>query len=212
MKIDFFEKHKGTEMKIIIMMIILINQIAFSSESDWVLEKDDDNIQIYTRQANGSNIKEFKATTIINRPVRELVEIIKDIPNYPKWMFHTKISKILKTENSNEMYYYFEVNVPWPFENRDDVLHFKLTEDAETKAITVNLTGNPDYIEKKEGIVRISQEHGMWKFTPKGNRTEIIYKFAADPSGNIPTFIINMFLVDDPFNTLTNLRDYRMEK
>jgi hypothetical protein len=35
---------------------------------------------------------------------------------------------------------------------------------------------------------------------------EVTYEVHADPGGNLPAWVINMFLVDTPFNDLKNLQ------
>ena len=41
---------------------------------------------------------------------------------------------------------------------------------------------------------------------------QVMYTFAGDPGLPLPAFIINMFLVEGPFVTFSNLRKYVVEK
>ena len=50
---------------------------------------------------------------------------------------------------------------------------------------------------------------GKWEVETVDDKNVLVsYQFLADPEGSLPSWIINMFLVDDPFKTMQNLREY----
>jgi len=175
----------------------------------WVLEKDKDNIKVWTRDTETSSFKSFKAITIVNASVVQLASVLNDVGAYPEWMANLESTEILKEISENECYYYFEVEAPWPVSNRDNVAHFKLTNNYDTKGFEVTVTGQPDYIPEKQDIVRIPKSIGTWQFTPISEReTEVVFVYAADPGGKLPAWVINIFIVDGPFKTLSNLKEF----
>lgn len=186
-----------------------INSTFNYSQNDWILKKDANNIKIYTRISKESNIKEFKAITTVKTPVSNLVAVLNDVESYPLWMSDVKTVKTLKQVNNKERYDYYEASLPWPFKNRDIVLHHLLTEDFNTGVVEISLTGKPDYISQKSGIVRVLSENGIWRFTPKENgATEILYQVFANPGGELPVWLINMFVVEGPYSTLNKLKGF----
>ena len=182
---------------------------SYLQSGKWKLEKNQNNIKVYTRKTEDSKIKEFKAITTINTSVSTLINVLNDVEAYPEWIQDVKYTKTLKQITSNERYDYYEISVPWPLDNRDIIVHYKIEQDAQTNIVKAKITGKPDYIPKKSGVVRIEKAKGIWQFTPKENgKVQILYQFLGDPAGNIPAWIINLFIVDGPYKTLTNLKEF----
>ena len=121
------------------MKFILLILIAFflhpqapteeSGKDEWKLEKDKNNIKIWTRKIGDSGIKSFKAIVIYDASVSQLASVLNDVEAYPEWMSDVEATKILKEISENERYYYLLVNAPWPLSNRDNVVHFKLDNE-----------------------------------------------------------------------------------
>ena len=176
---------------------------------NWILEKDKDNIKIWTRDTETSKIKSFKAITTFNVSVAQLAAVLSDVKAYPEWMADISTTEVLEEINENECYYYFEVDAPWPVSNRDNVVHFILTENYQTKGFKIDVTGHADYIAEKQDIVRIPLSIGSWQITPiREGETEVVFEYAADPGGKLPAWAINIFIVDGPFKTLSNLKEF----
>lgn len=177
-------------------------------ENDWVLVKNKNSIKIYSRKYTGSDIKEIKANTNVNASVASLTKLLTDVDAFPEWMPNVKSAEVLKRVSENEIYYYVEVKIPWPFSNRDNVMHIKVLDSAEKEDVSIIIESDPDYIPEKEGLVRIPKASGMWKFTPnEDGTTNVFLKYLADPGGNVPVWIINMFVADVPYKTLTRLKE-----
>lgn len=195
-----------------LVILLCVVEMLFAQRSkndEWKLEKDDNGVKIYTKKIKDHKLKAFKGYTIVKSSPEELLNVIRDVERYPQWMSHIAETYIVEQVNNDELYVYSESSVPWPFSNRDIVTHSLLYWKDE-KAF-VEMTGVPDFIPKNKGIVRIPGSKGLWIFTPIGSdETEIIYEFQGDPGGSIPGWIANMFIVDGPFKTLTNLREYVM--
>ena len=57
-------------------------------------------------------------------------------------------------------------------------------------------------------IVRIRKAKGKWIFKKNDRKmVDITYQFYGDPEGNIPTAIINLFIVNGPYKTLLNIKN-----
>ena len=195
-----------------LLLLVVVPVAAFSSltgDTTWVLEKEKNEIKIYTRQSENINIKEFKAITTVKATVSQLIALISDVEKYPQWVDNIISSEVLKEVNSDEKYYYNEIKVPWPFANRDNIVLAKVCKSSDTDVVIIEMEGEPDYIPVKSGIVRIPEAKGYWKLTPIGNgETKVILRYLADPAGNIPVWLINMFIIDGPYNTLKNMKEF----
>ncbi len=186
-------------------LLTLSNTKVFGQENKWKLKKSEDGIVVYTREDKTTGNIEFKASIELETTVNTLLKVFKDINTYTEWMADTKLSKTLKTISNTERYIYIEVDVPWPLENRDMPILEKTIITG--KCAKIALTGKPNYIPHKDGITRIEKVVGYWEFIPLAkNKVKVTYQFLADPGLNIPNWIINLFIVDGPFKTLTNLK------
>jgi ribosome-associated toxin RatA of RatAB toxin-antitoxin module len=180
---------------------------VYSQENDWLLKKENEDITVYTRSVENTNIKEFKASTTLSSSSETIFKIILDVENYPKWIEDVEYAeKIYHRDSQIGMYY--QLKLPWPINDRDITLiskyeklednstHFKLRYNSELKAV------NKDFI-------RITKIDGEWLIKPIDQEScEVTYRFLADPEGFLPAWVINLFIVDGPFKTMQNLEEY----
>ena len=177
------------------------------TELEWELKKEKNNVKVFVRASDGSNITEIRVLSSVKASVEKLVETLYDIDSHHEWVANLEMTTILKTVNKREIYYYYQADVPWPFSNRDDVMRFVMEEHPDNGAVTIIFSGHPDYIPKKNKIVRLSLNKGYWKFTPTSNGdTEIEYLFFTDEGKGYPKWIVNMFIVDGPYDMILNLK------
>jgi hypothetical protein len=58
-----------------------------------------------------------------------------------------------------------------------------------------------------DGIVRVPQLKAFWKFTPKPDGTvDAEYQINVNPGGNVPAWIVNMFAIDGPYQSITSMK------
>lgn len=204
-------------MRIILILILsffasFIVQAQEENIDNWELKKAKNGIKIYTRLIENSKFKEYKSICVVDATPEKLIKILLNVDAYPDWMAYVKTSELLKENGKSEFYVYSEVNVPWPFENRDQVTRSVLKRDKNTNIDSLEITIIPDFLPKNDGIVRMPSGNGLWIFTPLENgKTEIYHRFGGDPGGKIPSWVVNMFLVDGPFKTMTGLQQIAVE-
>jgi hypothetical protein len=104
------------------------------------------------------------------------------------------------------LYYYSEVNIPWPVSNRDFIAQLKAVQDPHTRVVTIYGPTLPDYLPIKKDIVRVAQAEGKWVITPTTkNHIKVEYTLRMDPGGNIPPWLINLFATKGPYESFKNL-------
>jgi len=178
-----------------------------ASLSDWLLRKDKEGIKIYTRAVSNTNVKEVKTVLIINSSISKITDAIIDVENYSNWMKNILNPKILDKVNENEYYLYYEMEAPWPTDNRDIINHTVISHNPVNNTTTISATAIPDYIKEKEDVVRITLSEGSWELKQLSeNKVEITHSLLASPGGSVPEWIINMFIVNHPFDTHRNLK------
>ena len=188
---------------------VLFENSISQKEYPWELKKEKDNIKVFIRESDESSVNEVRVIAEIEASKEDLVEIVYDIESYTKWVANIESSKVLEIVSDREIFYYFEAAVPWPFSNRDDIMHFEYEEDAVNNSVKITFKDRPDYLPEKKKVVRLRKNFGHWKFTSKQNGlTQLEYQFLTDPGKGNPAWLVNMFIIDGPYQTILNLKDY----
>lgn len=181
----------------------------FPVQNDWELQKFEQGIAVYTRIAENSKFKELKSVAQYKASLSAMVALINDRPSYTKWVYRCGESEILKRISDTELMHHQTVVAPWPADNRDFVVNVKLTQDLKTKVITINSTCKPDYIPHKKNHVRITEFRAKWILTLlPGGYVNVEYQLLVNPGGNVPAWLVNMAVIDGPFETGVNMREW----
>ncbi|WCT14038.1 START domain-containing protein [Mucilaginibacter jinjuensis] len=177
------------------------------AQENWKLKTEDEGIKVYTRAVSNSNFKAVKVNCQVSANASQFVAVIMDIKNSVTWAYHTKSATVLKQVSPSELYYYSEVQVPWPVHNRDFICHIMVKQNPQTKVVTIDAPCLGDYIPEKDGIVRVKQSVGKWIITPIGkDKLDIEYTLALDPGGDVPAWLINLFAAEGPMQTFKKLK------
>ena len=182
--------------------IAYINLLPSSNES-WELKKDQDSIKVYIRNVD-DNTKEYLAETIINSDIDKIFKTITDFDNSYRWMYKLNSSKILE-KSDTLMYVYFVVDMNWPLKNRDLISDAVITQNENKIRIVMN--SYPDYMPEKEKLIRIKQSRSIWNLEKIDDEyTKVALQSYAIVEG-IPTFIMDLFNLDSPMYSMTQLRN-----
>lgn len=180
---------------------------ALLAQDGWHLERDKNGVKVYTRKAQSSNMKDSRAIAVVKSDTKEVLNLLLDFENHWRWMDRIKISRTLKKISDDEFYVYYEALAPWPVSNRDIITRYKIRLLPDGKII-LEAIAQPEYIPKKEGIVRIPESVSSWEIIPlEDNRVQIIFTNHSDPGGSIPDWLANVTATDNPFNTLLKLKE-----
>jgi len=188
------------------LLILLLNADVFG-QSAWKLSTDKEGIKIYTGEVPDSKIKAIKVECEVNATPAQLVALLMDVNTSADWVYHVKSCRLIKQVSPAELYYYSEVNMPWPVANRDFVAHLVVSRDQVTKAIVIDGPCVTGLIPERTGIVRIGNSTGKWIITPVANdQTKIEYSIHVDPGGHIPAWMVNMFATEGPLRIFEKLK------
>lgn len=192
----------------LIVFAFLLFNLSFTSSIDWELRKSSKGIFVYTKQSPNSDIKEVKCVTNFQSNLKNLVYFIKDISSHPQYIYQCKSSFIIKNVNDSELYYYHETDAPWPVANRYGVVYYKITQNNITKVVSIKSNGVLGMYPNQPDLVEVPVLTASWTFTPKSDGTvDGEYYLYLNPGGNIPSWLINLFVVDGPYNTITNMKE-----
>lgn len=197
----------------IFLFLFCIGLFQADAQKDvWVLKKQEQGISVYTRNTEGSSFKELRSSVILKTSLSSIVALLNDWESYPEWVYRCGKSSTIKKFSENEVIHYQTVIAPWPVDSRDFVVNVKLTQDPITKIITIVSASKPDYIPKTEGFVRITDFRASWTLIPKPDgMVEVNYQLMVDPGGYVPAWLVNLAVVDGPYETKLNLKKWVMK-
>lgn len=181
--------------------------VQAQTEPAWVFKNEKDNVKVYYRRT--SDVHEIKLVSSIKTTLSGLVHLLGEVEMYPSWGYKVMESKVIEKISDTEMYYYSRLDFPWPFNDRDIVMHTKLVQDPETRAIIATSTAvSHDKVPVKKDVVRITNAKTTWKIWPGTSGWAYIeYYIYSDPAGNMPDWVVNMAIDMGPRETIKRMRN-----
>ena len=196
--------------KPIVSLCTLLLVFSFCTAQDgWVLKSDKDHIKCYSKPVPNSKINAVKLESVFAATLSQFVSVLLDVESFDKWIYKSMSTRLLKRASPSELFYYSEVDFPWPTANRDYVSQMKISQDPVSKVVFINAKNVPGWVPVKPGIVRIEQSVGEWIITPiSSNQIKVEYILKANPGGDLPGWLINSFSISGPVETFKSLREW----
>lgn len=183
--------------------------IVCAGANDWMLAKDDveRDIRVWTRELPGQDFRAFYAVTTVEARLTTLVAVLTDVAAMPEWVYRVQSSRLLRQQGPRENWIYTVNQMPYPFHDRDAVLHSRYRQDPKTLTITIDTEAVPGWVKRVPGRVRIPRMNSQWLLTPLGQgRVRVVWTGHGELGGWVPRWAAAMGLPDGPHFTLRNLR------
>lgn len=187
--------------RIAVLSILALNIFA---SCDWKIRKNESDITVSTRCTQESQIDEFRAVTTLDVKPEKIAALIDDVTKAPEWIKYCKKGQLIKRIDSKTSITYTINDLPWPLTGRDSVVINKKT-DLIGGGSKIEFEAQPDAVAKDESLIRIRLLKGMWLIEPQGSGSKVTYQVLSDP-GNIPAWMVNLGIVEQPFETMKNLK------
>lgn len=189
------------------LIILLLSFFVGHTEGDWKLKTDKDGIKIFSKKVADSKVNIIKVECELAATPSQLVAVILDINTSDQWQYNTKNFSIVKKVSPSDLYYYAEINFPWPTSNRDFVSHLTVNQDTRTRVVTVDALTIAGMVPVKSNIIRLNRSNGRWTIVPLNkNLVKVEYILRVDPEGSVPDWLTNLFSFKGPFETFKSLR------
>lgn len=191
--------------------ILVLPAHGIANEYQWSLVKEKDGIKLFKSDTPGIKYKTYKAETVINQPLEALLEVIHDVPSFPKWMPGNRQATILKKlspgrTDGNVIIYLVWDNM-WPFNNRDIIMKVETFNDWDNDRVIIWLknTDELDY-PAKDGLVRVDYFSAEFQFSYiDREHTRVSYMCTIDPGGMVTPALAPMQTAKIPVNTVKAL-------
>ena len=186
-----------------------------SDASNPYLKINKEGVKVYIYKSRNSDFATFKAITHINASLDTLLAIMLDIPSSTEWLDSCKKSLLIKKISFNELYHYQIFSIPFPFQNRDFMLHSTMLHDPAAKTINITISAAPDFCRNKQlnqctqvnksNLVRVNKSIGTFKLEVKNQQTKITWIQHTDPAGNLPGWLVNQLIKNTAYTSFKNL-------
>lgn len=181
---------------------------AQAENSSWELEKENEDLhlKVFTREIDGSDLKEFRGEMLVKTEMTTLAALLLDGQSAPKWMHQCEKFELVEQIDPLTAVVYFINGAPWPVDDRDAVISSRMSQDPETLVVTIEIDALSDRLPEDENYVRIPRMSGFWSFTPVDNGKILVrYQVHAEPGGSLPSWLANSVVVDTPYYTMANM-------
>ncbi len=194
----------------IITLSLSFNGFSYKkTTTDWELKKFKNGISVYTRLPENSEYKELKAVFQLKTSLSSIIALLNDVESYPKWVYRCGTSKVLKKDSDKHLIRHQTIVAPWPVDNRDVVVEVNSYQDEKTKIVYQKVKALPDYTPTLKNYLRIRAFTATWTLKPlKDGFVEIEYELLVNPAGAIPAWVVNMAMVDGPYETSLKMKEW----
>lgn len=173
----------------------------------WKLKKNQDGIQVFTGHSESSSIKSVKVECTINATLHQLIALIIDVNKQPEWVYKALLSRQVKEIAPNNLFFYSQVELPWPCCNRDFIMHLQIHQQSDSLTI-IDSRAASDMLPVNKGIERVKKSKSHWEIsTMSHGMLHIVYTIEFEPGGAIPAWLVNLFLTKGPFESFSRLKE-----
>ncbi|MGJ8669971.1 MAG: START domain-containing protein [Oceanococcus sp.] len=179
-----------------------------ADESGWVLERDKDGIQVYSREVAGSALRAVRAQTQVKATLTSAVALLRDVPARPNWDTMCEQAYIHEQSSSDEELIYLHNDLPWPVTDRDMVLKRVWSFSPSGDFARVQETAVAGVIPVDPKKVRLETVDGFWEVSKlEQGLTQLRTQAHLEPGGPLPSWLINRLSVQAPYDILQRIRE-----
>ncbi|MGJ8686915.1 MAG: hypothetical protein ACSHWQ_05510 [Spongiibacteraceae bacterium] len=184
---------------------------------DWELAKESGDIRVYTRSIEGSDYREFKGELRLPKiGANQVLGLLDDTQACPQWMYNCLAPRLLVKPSQFERYTYMRNDLPWPYGDRELLVHSKIARDPQSGVISVSMDGVAEaqlpaaaqlnMPKAKKKYERPNSLSGVWQLTPESEALHVVYCLHIDLGGSPSASLANMQIADTPLHTLRKLQ------
>ena len=165
-------------------------------------------IKVWTYQVADNPSFNYRATTTLQSNLVGTVAAIMDTQYLKEWAPHTKRVELLESdEKAGTFTMLMEIDFPFPLNDRDVVFAGTIKQQPNGTVFIENRSTSHPKAPVRAGFLRVTRYEGSWILRPiDANHTEVTTIGYADPAGVLPIAIVNMFVQQQPYLMLRNMK------
>lgn len=163
-------------------------------------------VSTYAKQVDGSPVKAFKGVVELQASMTSVLAVITAVDTFPEWIFQNQSAERLTSKHKERILMSF--NGIWPVSDRDVVLANTLSQDAESRVITLHSVNAVGFADKRDGFVRIPSLDNQFTITPLPDGwVRVKFETFVDPGGSVPVWLANLVATKAPYVTLEGIKE-----
>jgi hypothetical protein len=191
-----------------ILLVFCSTSTLVAQENKWELKKNKNSVRVWTKKAPGYTLKQYRAACLINANADSVYNFIIDFDKRTSWYSDNTICKVLHKSGNSEFIVYYAYGAPWPVDDRDIISKAMCNKEPDGSYL-IQHSAIANYIPREKDYVRIEKATGLWKIRQVDeNTTEVFMEGKSNAGGDVPEWLANMFVEDNPFKSLTNLKEH----
>jgi hypothetical protein len=152
-----------------------------------------------------SGFQAFKAVADLDVPLENLMAVMINPESCKEWVHNCTESYAFGQGEFHDRYAYSVNDMPWPVTDRDYVLRIRTRGNADTGEVVMDLNAVPGMRAEFNSRVRVDRSDTLYRFTPNGDKTHMVWVQHTEPNGALPGWLVNNLLVDIPVKSLQAL-------
>lgn len=170
------------------------------------LQKEEDGIKVYTVDNPNSDFKGIKGTITINSDYESFHKLVTNCEAHKEIFPNSMGLELLEEAKGKYLIYYSAFDAPWPLDDREGV--YKMNFDFNPSKRVYYVRSVDGYKESRNDRVRLTDSETKWIVIESvDGRLSIEHIVFASPGGDIPSWLANSVIIDQPINTLKAIRD-----
>lgn len=180
-----------------------------AGSGNWELRKHDDDVCIYQRWVEvgaGRKARELYAEILVKSTPEKLAQVIRNEKYGTEWLSMADEYTVLRENSELEWYAYSRFNF-LPALKFDLVTRNEMKLNPENHAITIGISGQPNYLPENEKYRRLSHFEGKWEFVlTENNCSRIRYYMFSKTKPFLPRWITDPFVFNEMENCISNVK------
>jgi hypothetical protein len=195
-----------------LLLLVTMLQVTFATAAEeFKMVKRDENITLYERwmtNTKGEPLREIKAIVEVRSDFDAILRLLTDNSEGKTWNTSASDYKVVGRAADGNWLTYTKYDIPWPFEDQDCLLLFKITQRNDNTAEIAFQEHKDPRFPVNEGVTRISGTKGKWVLENlKNGNVRITYYISTDRSKKIPKWCSDIAVHSNMFKTLTTFKN-----
>jgi hypothetical protein len=169
---------------------------------------------VYRRSVEGSDIAEIRVEANVPASLNAVVALLDEVPLRVQWDPTCTEARLLKRDEDLTRLAYYQIDLPWPVQDRDVVMTTRVSLAHERRAASIMSVATPgEEVSRSASFVRIVQAREHWQLSEANpGVTHIRLLTYVEPAGPIPPWLINTMSAEVPESMLRNIRRMAKER
>ena len=189
-------------------LVLLLLGCGLARADEATLKVNSHGIKVWTYEIPNYPLRGFRATTVVKSSLGGLVSLIQDTDEVQDWVYHVNKIELIKRDDTLQTFVIHAEVGFWPLKDRDAYIQGRVVQDPKSLVVSIDSVNVPTgvYPDDKH-FVRMPDVQGHWELRPLGQgMVQVTMAGRADPGGDIPAFLVNMLIQENPYNTLLGLQ------